>query len=129
MRSALTALGVAAALLYTTAPALAVFARTSLLETVAGKSYAQMPDWFKKWEGAGLIRFDDKNGDGLIQHVGDVALNELVVDRDILVLASPEIGGNSFAIAALPVLTPRLASHWVNLVTPIPRAIARPSPS
>lgn len=81
------------ALLYTTAPALAVFARTNLLDTVAGRPYAEMPAWFTKWESTGLIRFDDRNGDGVIQYVGDAALNELVVDRDIMVLASPELGG------------------------------------
>ncbi len=89
------------ALLYTTAPAIAVFARTSLLETVAGRPYSEMPAWFKKWEGTGLVRFDDKNGDGLVQHVGDARANELVVDRDILVLASPEIGGLPDWVAGL----------------------------
>lgn len=89
------------ALLYTTAPAIAVFARTSLLESVAGRPYEQMPPWFKKWEGTGLIRFDDKNGDGVVQHLGDAQHNELVVDRDILVLASPEIGGLPDWVAGL----------------------------
>ena len=107
------------AILYTTAPAVAVFARTNLIETVSDKSYTEMPDWFKNWEGTGLIAWSDKNGDGKIQYskgnalldkkpvfienqVGihgeklisnanpDVA-NELYVDRDIMVLANPEI--------------------------------------
>jgi cation/acetate symporter len=89
------------ALLYTTAPALAVFARTNLLESVSEQPYERLPGWFKKWETTGLIRFEDKNGDGLVQHVGDVQLNELQVDRDILVLASPEIGGLPDWVAGL----------------------------
>lgn len=77
--------------LYTTAPAVAAFARTNLIETVSNQSYAQVPDWFKKWETTGLITFTDKNNDGLIQYVADVDKNELVVNRDIMVLANPEI--------------------------------------
>jgi len=50
-----------------------------------------MPEWFKKWEDTGLIAFADKNGDGLIQYVGDKDKNELTIDRDIMVLANPEI--------------------------------------
>ena len=83
------------ALLYTTAPAVAVFARTNLLETVSEKPYAEVPEWFSNWEEIDLIGFEDKNGDGLIQYVGDPEANELTVDRDIMVLANPEI-------AALP---------------------------
>jgi cation/acetate symporter len=78
-------------ILYTTAPAVAVFARTNMIETVSNKPYAQVPQWFKKWETTGLITFDDKNGDGLIQYVADKDQNELVVDNDIMVLANPEI--------------------------------------
>ena len=78
-------------ILYTTAPAVAVFARTNLIETVSNKPYAQVPQWFKKWETTGLITYDDKNGDGLIQYVADKDKNELVVDNDIMVLANPEI--------------------------------------
>ncbi|ALJ06713.1 sodium:solute symporter [Pseudalgibacter alginicilyticus] len=79
------------AVLYTTAPAVSVFARTNLIETVSNKSYATMPEWFKKWETTGLITFDDKNNDGTIQYVADISKNELVVDNDIMVLANPEI--------------------------------------
>lgn len=78
-------------ILYTTAPAVAVFARTNMIETVSNKSYASMPEWFKKWETTGLITFTDKNGDGLIQYVANEDNNELVVDNDIMVLANPEI--------------------------------------
>ena len=81
------------ALLYTTAPSVAAFARTNLLNTVAEQPYASMPVWFKNWESTGLISFEDKNGDGIIQYRGpdsDVP-NELTIDRDIMVLANPEI--------------------------------------
>ena len=79
------------AILYTTAPAVAVFARTNLIETVSGKEYAKMPEWFSNWETTGLISHNDKNGDGKIQYVADAEVNELTVDRDIMVLANPEI--------------------------------------
>ena len=79
------------AILYTTAPAIAVFARTNMIETVSDKKYEEMPQWFKKWELTGLISFDDKNNDGLVQYVGDKNRNELTIDPDIMVLANPEI--------------------------------------
>ena len=78
-------------ILYTTAPAIAAFARANLINTVSNKEYTLMPEWFKKWEATGLISFADKNGDGLIQYVGDKDKNELTIDRDIMVLANPEI--------------------------------------
>jgi cation/acetate symporter len=96
------------AILYTTAPAIGVFVRTNLLETVPGMAYSEAPKWFKKWETADLIHFEDKNGDGLIQYYNDknkseafaakVAANnlkgnELDIDKDIMVLANPEIAG------------------------------------
>jgi len=105
------------AILYTTAPAVATFARTNLIETVSEKEYAAMPTWFNNWENTGLIAWSDKNDDGIIQYVHGNALagkkpdftelrgkygerlisnpseskNELYVDRDIMVLANPEI--------------------------------------
>ncbi|RED43508.1 cation/acetate symporter [Winogradskyella eximia] len=105
------------AILYTTAPAIAVFSRTNLIETVSDKEYADIPVWFKNWEDTGLIAWSDKNGDGKIQYVAGSSLdgkkpiytdarglngermisnastaqNELYVDRDIMVLANPEI--------------------------------------
>ncbi len=81
------------ALLYTCAPAVAAFARTNLLNTISEAPYEEVPDWFKNWEATGLITFEDKNGDGLIQYVGSNAVmdNELTIDRDIIVLANPEI--------------------------------------
>ena len=79
------------AVLYTTAPAIAVFSRTNLIETVNNKPYKLMPEWFNKWETTGLLSFNDKNDDGLIQYRGENAVNELTVDADIMVLANPEI--------------------------------------
>ena len=79
------------AILYTTAPAISVFARVNLIETVSNKEYTSMPEWFSKWETTGLITFDDKNNDGKIQYVADKTENELTVDPDIMVLANPEI--------------------------------------
>ncbi len=79
------------AILYTTAPAISVFARVNLIETVSNKEYTSMPEWFSKWETTGLITFDDKNNDGKIQYVADKNENELTVDPDIMVLANPEI--------------------------------------
>ncbi|MEK6597113.1 MAG: sodium:solute symporter family protein, partial [Gemmatimonadota bacterium] len=83
------------ALLYTTAPAVAAFARTNLITTVSNTPYASVPTWFTTWERTGLIRFDDKNGDGLIQYTGPASTtpNELTIDLDIMVLANPEIAG------------------------------------
>ncbi len=79
------------AILYTTAPAIAVFARTNLIQTVSNKEYAAMPEWFSKWEETGLLKYKDKNEDGIIQYVADVSKNELTIDNDIMVLANPEI--------------------------------------
>ncbi len=89
------------AILYTTAPAVGAMARLNLMETIhptsgvnAGQwlKYDERPEWFKNWEKTGLLKFEDKNGDGRIQYVGDKEKNEMVkVDRDIMVLANPEI--------------------------------------
>jgi len=79
------------AILYTTAPAIAVFARTNLIETVSEKKYDEMPLWFDNWKKTGLLKFDDKNNDGVIQYVADPQINELTIDRDIMVMANPEI--------------------------------------
>ena len=78
------------AILYTTAPAVAAFARTNLLETISTKPYSEIPQWFKKWENTGLIKFEDLNSDGMINYTNNDS-NELYVDRDIMVLANPEI--------------------------------------
>ena len=78
-------------ILYTTAPAIAVFARTNMIETVNNQDYKNMPDWFTTWEETGLLSFNDKNKDGKIQYVEDASINELTIDKDIMVLANPEI--------------------------------------
>ncbi|MEH6516184.1 MAG: sodium:solute symporter family protein [Halioglobus sp.] len=85
------------AVLYTTAPAVAAMARLNLMQTIepqAGEylAYDERPTWFKNWEKTGLLEFEDKNGDGLIQYGADPAINEMVkIDNDIMVLANPEI--------------------------------------
>jgi len=103
------------ALLYTVAPAVGAMARYNLTTTIqhgaVGEAssnivYEQRPDWFKRWEETGLIKFTDKNGDGRIQYYNDANPafaakaesfgwkgSELKVDRDIMVLANPEIAG------------------------------------
>jgi len=120
------------AILYTTAPAIAVFSRTNLITTVNEQPYEQMPEWFTTWEETALLNWVDKNGDGRITYApgqaivgspeinrangeivrgeyGEVTLlnplsstkNELYVDRDIMVLANPEIAGLPNWVAAL----------------------------
>ncbi len=81
------------ALLYTTAPAVAAFARTNLLTTISDRPIAEAPQWFHNWQETGLITWHDRNGDGLIQYRGpnSAVENELTIDRDIMVLANPEI--------------------------------------
>lgn len=91
------------AILYTTAPAIAAFARTNLLTTVKDADYNTMPGWFKNWENTGLISYQDKNGDGKVQYLADEEMNELVIDRDIIVLANPEIANLPAWVIALVV--------------------------
>jgi len=104
------------AILYTTAPAVAAFARTNLINTVNDQPRAEMPVWFANWEKTGLLKFDDKNGDGKIQYYNDQNAsftaaatakgwkgNELSVDRDIMVLANPEIANLPAWVIALVV--------------------------
>ncbi len=103
------------AILYTTAPAVGALARLNLTTTIqpgpvgavdGNLAYAERPSWFRTWEETGLLRFEDKNGDGRIQYYNDANAefaakaesygwqgNELEVDRDIIVLANPEIAG------------------------------------
>uniref|UniRef100_UPI0040479FD4 sodium:solute symporter family protein n=1 Tax=Roseivirga sp. TaxID=1964215 RepID=UPI0040479FD4 len=116
------------AILYTTAPAVAAFARTNLMDTVNDKSYTEIPAWFGTWEEAGLLAWSDKNGDGKIQYrpgtlfneqqptflenrgnSGERVIsnqlsnneNELFVDKDIMVLANPEIANLPNWVVAL----------------------------
>jgi cation/acetate symporter len=84
------------AILYTTAPAISVFAKTNFLQTIHNKPYAEAPQWFKDWEKTKLVAFNDKNGDGIMQFAPGEAKaatskNEVFVDRDIMVLANPQI--------------------------------------
>jgi cation/acetate symporter len=79
------------AVLYTTAPAVAVFARATSLATLQGKPSTRPPEWLQAWTGTGLVEVVDKDGDGKIRISGDPAKNEVTVDPDILVLANPEI--------------------------------------
>ena len=79
------------AILYTTAPAVAIFARTNLINTVQEQPYKEVPAWFSNWEKTGLLSYEDKNADGLIQYNANASINELSVNRDIMVLANPEI--------------------------------------
>lgn len=87
------------AILYTTAPSVAAMARLNLIETIEPKPgdymvYDERPDWIKNWETTGLLAFEDKDGDGRIQYTSNAATNEMTkVDRDIMVLANPEIAG------------------------------------
>ncbi len=87
------------AILYTTAPGVAAMARLNLIETINQPDgtqlvYAERPTWIKKWEETGLLEFTDKNGDGEIVYSADANVNEVTkIDRDIMVLANPEIAG------------------------------------
>ena len=87
-------------ILYTTAPAVSVFSKLNLIETVSEKNYESMPDWFKNWENTGLIVFNDKNNDGIINY-NNSKENELIIDNDIMVLANPEIANLPAWIIAL----------------------------
>ncbi len=126
------------AILYTTAPAISVFARTNLIQTVEGKSYSELPEWVGNWEQTHLLAWTDKNGDGKVQYRPGAAVsgkspefatevnaagetvtvfgeqgnrivtnpdksneNELFVDRDIIVLANPEIANLPVWVIAL----------------------------
>lgn len=118
------------AILYTTAPAIAVFARTNMLTTIPNVAYTEAPAWFHAWEDSGLIVWHDRNGDGVIDYGpgqlladgkpvfevdGERGLygerivtneivdgsNELYIDRDIMVLANPEIAGLPDWVVAL----------------------------
>lgn len=78
------------AILYTTAPAVASFARLNLVDTVHNTSYEQAPQWFSNWENTGLVEWQDKNNDAVMQYSAGID-NEVTIDRDIMVLANPEI--------------------------------------
>jgi len=93
------------ALLYTTAPALASFAKLNLIDTLNGVSVEAVQNepslsWARSWETTGLLSFEDKNGDGVYSLTSGDA-NEVSIDRDIIVLATPEVAGLSAPIIAL----------------------------
>ena len=93
------------ALLYTTAPAIATFARVNMIDTIngpeaQGTAYEDAPSWITNWESTGLISWEDKNGDGKMFYSGDER-NEMNIDRDIMVLANPEIAGLPAWVIAL----------------------------
>ncbi|MFZ5843044.1 MAG: sodium:solute symporter family protein [Pseudomonadota bacterium] len=93
------------AILYTTAPAVAGFARVNMIETIngadgSGTEYANAPGWVKNWEKTGLIKWEDKNGDGRMFYAKDDR-NEMTIDKDIMVLANPEIANLPAWVIAL----------------------------
>jgi cation/acetate symporter len=106
------------AIIYLTAPALGMFARTNFIEEINGKKYQEAPEWFKNWENQGMIAWVDKNNDGVMQYRAgnvfsgkpsfddnkqkegsprlvtneiDPSQNEVYYDKDIIVLANPEM--------------------------------------
>jgi len=87
-------------ILYTTAPAISVFSKLNLIDTVSEKEYSSMPEWFKNWENTGLIVYEDKNDDGIINY-NNSSQNELIIDNDIMVLANPEIANLPAWVIAL----------------------------
>ncbi|TMN89114.1 cation acetate symporter [Pseudoalteromonas phenolica] len=99
------------AIVYTTSPAVASFARVNMIDTINGKDgsgtlYEEAPAWVKNWERTGLITFEDKNGDGKMQYsAGKISdpnsANEVKIDRDIMVLANPEIANLPAWVIAL----------------------------
>jgi cation/acetate symporter len=93
------------AIMYTTVPALAAFSRVNMIETIngpdsTGVAYEAAPQWIKNWEKTGLITWDDKNSDGKISYANGDS-NEMTIDRDIIVLATPEIASLPAWVIAL----------------------------
>lgn len=79
------------AILYTTAPAMAAFGIYNAINSTSEKNISELPAWVQNWQKTNLIKVDDKNGDGKVQYLADPAANELSIDKDIMVLATPEI--------------------------------------
>ena len=79
------------AILYTTAPAIAAFGMYNIIQSTSEKPIDKLPEWVQNWQQTKLIQIEDKNGDGLVQYLPDPASNELRIDKDIMVLAGPEI--------------------------------------
>lgn len=91
------------AILYTTAPALASFARYNLIDSLHGKTVQEIEnlEWPVKWQATGLLGYEDKDGDGLIKLNPDPTISELSIDRDIIVLSTPEVARLSPWVVAL----------------------------
>lgn len=90
------------ALLYTTAPAIGVFSKFNIIQQISGTEIGQTPAWFQTWSDVGLITVDDLNGDGVIDYAPMASgLNELTINNDIIVLATPEIAGLPAPIVGL----------------------------
>ena len=133
-------------ILYTTAPAVSVFSKVNLIETVSNKEYVMMPEWFKNWENIGLISWMDKNQDGKMQYssgspfvesrpiftdkrgslgqrlleneVNTSSSNEVYLDRDIIVLANPEIANLPIWVIALVAAGGLAAVSYTHLTLP-----------
>jgi len=91
------------ALLYTTAPALASFARYNLVNSLHGKTLEEVhtKEWVNSWEATGLLKFEDKSGDGVLQMTPSKETSEITIDRDIIVLSTPEVAGLAPWVIAL----------------------------
>lgn len=79
------------AILYTTAPAIGAFGMYNMIKSTSEQEIATLPAWVDNWSKTGLIKVEDKNGDGKVQYLADAATNELSIDKDIMVLANPEV--------------------------------------
>lgn len=79
------------AILYTTAPAIGAFGIYNMINSTSEKEISSLPEWVNNWSKTGLIAIEDKNGDGKVQYVADKEANELTIDKDIMVLANPEV--------------------------------------
>ncbi|VEF25637.1 Acetate transporter ActP [Shewanella baltica] len=98
-------------IMYTTVPALSAFSRVNMIETINGAdsqgvAYESAPQWIKNWEKTGLIKWNDKNGDGKLYYAAGkmedpASKNEMKIDNDIIVLATPEIANLPAWVIAL----------------------------
>ncbi len=89
------------AILYTTAPAVGVFGIYNMITNINGQKIESLPTWVQNWQKTGLITIEDKNKDGMILYQKDKVKNELTIDKDIMVLANPEIAGLPNWVVAL----------------------------
>lgn len=89
------------AILYTTAPAVGAFGIYNMITNINGQKIESLPAWVQNWQKTGLIKIEDKNLDGMILYQNDKIKNELTIDKDIMVLANPEIAGLPNWVVAL----------------------------